>query len=105
MGHESTARLLLAVGADFYPPSGLFRNIWDPDELIKLVQTSKKSINTLRRIRGRPLSLLYTQAAAQFDNMGHSSSAEEMNRRAMKENWQLLTVKHSYTILPTTRTR
>ena len=85
MGHKSTARLLLGAGADPYPPRDLFRNIWDPDELIKLVQTSKNGINTLKGARTSVLSLLYVQAAEQFHNMGQSSSAEEMRRRALKK--------------------
>ena len=85
MGHESTARMLSNAGAVAYPPRGLFRNIWDPDELIKLVQTSINCINTLEGTRKLVLSLLYLQSAEQFHHMGQSSSAEEMGRRALEE--------------------
>ena len=68
------------------PPRDLFRNIWDPDELSKLVQTSEECIkNVLRTYRGHFIhSARLRQAAAQFEKMGQRSSAEETNRRAMK---------------------
>ena len=84
MGHDSTARTLLRAGADLYPPRGLFRNIWVPDELNKLVQNSE-NYTDLRFIRRQVARLLYIQAAAQFENMGQRSSAEEMKRRMLKE--------------------
>ena len=84
MGHDSTISILLADGADLIPPRDLFRNIWDPDELSKLVQTFEKSIeNMRRRYRGNFSHLaLLRPAAAQFEKMGQRNSAEEMNRRA-----------------------
>ena len=87
MGHDSTAKILLTAGADRHVPRGLFRNIWDPDELSKLVQTSEKCANTLLgRDSARPLRLeLFFQAAAQFKKMGQRSSAEEMLRRMDEE--------------------
>ena len=84
MGHGTAAGMLLSAGADTYPPRGLFRNIWDSDELRKLVQNSEKYTNMLKRIHRRIHPLLYLEAAAQFENMGQRSSAEEMNRRAQR---------------------
>ena len=86
MGHDSTIPMLVAAGADILPPRDPFRNIWDPDELSKLVQTFEKSIAYIQRFhRGKfAHSALLHHAAAQFAKMGQRSSAEEMNRRAMK---------------------
>ena len=80
--------MLSDAGADNNPPTALFRNIWDPDELDKLIQTSERCINTTgvlgRRYRRFYIPLLY-EAALQFKNMGQSSSAEGMKSKALRE--------------------
>ena len=89
MGRYSTAIMLFNGGADHYAPRGLFRNIWDSDELNKLVQNSETCTNT-QGILGRKygdviLAALCQEAAAQFEKMGQRSSAEEMLRRLDEE--------------------
>ena len=94
MGHDSTATMLLAAGADPNAPSDLFRNIWDSDELSKLAQNSETYINTLRR-RRMTISFrhaLLEEAAAQFEKISQSSSAEEMSRRAQEEIEKLVQI-------------
>ena len=42
MGHYSTARVLFKAGADPNPPGRLFRNIWDSNELKRMVKNLGK---------------------------------------------------------------
>ena len=86
MGHESTANMLLAAGADNDPAKSLFDNIWDSDELNKLVNNYEKYSRTLELNRDPfALALVFRMAAFQFKNMGQESSVGEMNRRALEE--------------------
>ena len=97
--------MLLDAGAECESPSGLFRNIWDSDELNKLVQTSGKYISTLGSKDKTKIARLrlFNEAAIQFDNMGQRSSAEGMYRKTLREIEKLH--KGSRAFLRTTRTR
>lgn len=77
MGHFSTANVLVKAGADPHTPDGLFRNIWDPEELRNLVKNCENYTDP-----ECDLILLLHEAAYQFSIMGQLSNAYEMNRRA-----------------------
>lgn len=67
--------MLADAGADPYPPDGLFRNIWDPEELRNIVKNFGKT--------GPEFSLptLLYEAASQFIKMGQTSDVEEIKLR------------------------
>ncbi len=94
MGHFSTAKVLFKAGADSSPPDGLFRNIWDPEELRNLVKILENHIGP-----GYSLPPLLNEAAVQFINMGQISNAEEMYRRAMEGYEKVLGVEHPSTLI------
>jgi len=93
MGHFSTAEMLLEAGADPSPPDGLFRNIWDPEELRNIV----KNLENYNDPEYLVPSLL-DDAAVQFINMGQISNAEEMYRRALEGYEKVFGVEYLWTL-------
>lgn len=90
MGHYSTAEVLVEAGADSYPPEGLFRNVWDPEQLRVLVE-NRENYTEIEY----PLPSLLDEAAIQFFNMGQMSDPVKMNQRAMKGSRLHMEVEHS----------
>jgi len=93
MGHFGTAKVLFKAGADPSPPVGLFRNIWDPEELRNIV----KNLENYNDPEYRLPSLL-DKAAVQFINIGQMSNAEEMYRRALEGYEKVFGVEHPVTL-------
>lgn len=94
MGHYSSAELLLEAGAESLPPSGLFRNIWDSNELENLVKNFENYLYV-----EFSLSLVLDEAITQFSHMGQTSSAEEMGQRALETREKELGAEHPETLL------
>ena len=92
MGHYSTAEELYRAGADPHPPNGLFRNIWDSNELRQSVNNCEAGLKSLVEHFNRNLERVWDfpsiadEAAVQFKHMGQTNNAEEMYRRAL-EGW------------------
>ena len=82
MGHYNIAKVLLQAGADPHPPIDLFCNIWDPNELKRLVKNLEDYID-LEYF----LPSLLDEAALQFMKMGQMSNAEDYYRRVV-EGWE-----------------
>ncbi len=79
MGHFSTAEVLSKAGADPHPPDGLFRNIWDPEELRNIIKNLENYNDPINLLPG-----LLDEAAVQFIYMDQLSDAEEMCRRVLE---------------------
>ena len=83
MGHTKIVDLLRAAGADPYPSPALFRNIWCASELRSLIR------NVIVGSSGGSLDVVDQQilgkAAAQFLEMGQTSSSEEIGVRLLKQ--------------------
>ena len=93
MGHYSTTKVLFKAGADPNPPRRLFRNIWDSNELKRMVKNLENYVN-LEYL----LPSFLSQAAAQFTSMDEMSNAEGLYRRVL-EMWEKSTgVEHLVTI-------
>jgi len=93
MGHFSTAKVLFKAGADPNPPDGLFRNIWDPEELRNFVKNLENYTDP-----EYSLPSLLNEAAVQFINMGQISNAEGMYRRALEGYEMALGANHPSTL-------
>lgn len=90
MGHYITADILVEAGADPRLPDGLFRDVWDPEQLRDCV----KNWENYAELRATLPSFL-TAAAIPFFKMGQISDAEKMHQRAMEENNRYFGIEHS----------
>ncbi len=86
MGHYNTANVIWKAGAEFFPPSGLFSNIKDPNELRILVKNSEGPLNSKNDDLRLPFAPLWREAAAQFIELGEKRDAEEMYRQALEHS-------------------
>lgn len=93
MGHYNTAKALFRAGADPFPPNGLFRNIWDTNELRSMIKNVENYSNAEYF-----LPSLLEKAADQFMNMGQTRDAEEMSRRAVEGYEKILGPEHTETL-------
>ena len=93
MGHYSTARVLFKAGAYPSPPRRLFRNIWDPNELKRMVKNFEKYFDSKYL-----LPLIEDTAAAQFQSMDEMSDAEGSYRRALEGKEKVLGRDHPHTL-------
>ena len=107
MGHYSTAEELYRAGADPHPPNGLFRNIWDSNELRQSVNNCEAGLKSLVEHFNRNLERVWDfpsiadEAAVQFKHMGQTNNAEEMYRRAL-EGWTIkMGAEHPHTLAST----
>ena len=101
MGHYRTAEVLYRAGADFHIPNGLFRNIWDPDELRQSVNNFEACLvkNFGRKFdRVWDLPSVFDEAAVQFKHMEQTINAEEMYRRALAGRTRELGAEHPHTL-------
>ena len=78
----STTKVLFEAGADPNPPTRLFRNIWDSNELKRMVKNLENYVDPECL-----LPLVLCQAAAQFTSMDETSNAEGLYRRVL-EIWE-----------------
>ena len=93
MGHYSTAKVLFEAGADPDPPRRLFRNIWDSNELKRMVKNLENYVDPEYL---HPLVL--NQAAAHFKSMDEMSNAEGLYRRVLEMWEKSIGVEHLVTI-------
>ena len=104
MGHYRTAEELYQAGADPHIPNGLFRNIWDPNELRQSVENCEACIENLIKNFDRnlerfwDLQSIFDEAAVQFKHMEQTSNAEEMYRRALAGRTRELGAEHPLTL-------
>lgn len=85
-------KVLFEAGADPDPPERLFRNIWDSNELKRMVKNLENYVD--------PESLsssVLNQAAAQFTSMDEMSNAEVLYRRVLEIREKSLGVEHPWT--------
>lgn len=82
MGHYSISNVLFEAGADPDPPTRLFRNIWDSNELKRMVKNLENYVDL-----GYVFPSILVQAVAQFMSMDEMSNAEDLYRRVL-EIWE-----------------
>ena len=85
MGHYGTARVLFKAGADPRQPRRLFRNIWDSNELKRMVKNLENYVHPEYL-----LPWVLDTAAAQFQSMDEMSNAECLYRRALEGTEKVL---------------
>lgn len=105
MGHYSTTKVLFEAGADPNPPTRLFRNIWDSNELKRMVKHLENYVDLECLPRSvwnqaatrSPLTSVLIQAAAQFTSMEEMSNAEALYRRVLEMREKSIGVEHPQT--------